>query len=143
MYFRRKRKEKIEITMTPMIDVVFLLLIFFMVTTTFDKETALNINLPEADGSEPDKTIKVITLMIDADGVYYLTGEDGLPHELVNQKKESLKRELMKLSGYARSTPFVIKADEKTSHGSVITALEMAGQVGFKHITFSNTRPGQ
>lgn len=137
MNFHRKKKDKLEISITPMIDVVFLLLIFFMVTTTFNRETALNIKLPQAEGSEPEKHLKEINLTIDADGVYYLSGEDGLPRQLVNQKKETLKQELLKLAGHTRSIPFIISADGNTPHKSVVTALDIAGQVGFKHITFA------
>lgn len=144
MDFRRKKKEKVEISITPMIDVVFLLLIFFMVTTTFNRETALNIKLPEAEGTEPEKHLKEINLTIDADGIYYLSGEDGLPRQLVNQKKETLKQELLKLAGHSRTIPFIISADGKTPHRSVITALDIAGQVGFKHITFAAIKsPGK
>ncbi|MGR9045889.1 MAG: ExbD/TolR family protein [Gammaproteobacteria bacterium] len=137
MNFHRKKKDKLEISITPMIDVVFLLLIFFMVTTTFNRETALNIKLPQAEGSEPEKHLKEINLTIDADGVYYLAGEDGLSRQLVNQKKETLKQELLKLAGHTRSIPFIISADGNTPHKSVVTALDIAGQVGFKHITFA------
>lgn len=137
MNFHRKKKEKLEISITPMIDVVFLLLIFFMVTTTFNKESALNIKLPQAEGEEPEKKQKVINLTIDAQGTYYLSGDDGLPRELVNQKKETLRAELEKLAVISLNLPFIINADAKTPHESVIRALDIAGQVGFKRITFA------
>ena len=137
MNFHRKKREKLEISITPMIDVVFLLLIFFMVTTTFNKESALNIKLPQAEGEEPEQQLKVINLTIDAQGTYYLSGDDGLPRELVNQKRETLKGELQKLAVVSLNLPFVINADAKTPHEAVIRALDIAGQVGFKRITFA------
>ncbi|MBS3952072.1 MAG: biopolymer transporter ExbD [Methylomicrobium sp.] len=137
MNFHRKKREKLEISITPMIDVVFLLLIFFMVTTTFNKESALNIKLPQAEGEEPEQEPKVINLTIDAQGTYYLSGDDGLPRELVNQKRETLKGELQKLAVVSLNLPFVINADAKTPHEAVIRALDIAGQVGFKRITFA------
>ncbi|MCD2451750.1 biopolymer transporter ExbD [Methylicorpusculum oleiharenae] len=137
MNFHRKKREKLEISITPMIDVVFLLLIFFMVTTTFNKESALNIKLPQAEGEEPEQQLKVINLTIDAQGTYYLSGDDGLPRELVNQKRETLKGELQKLAVVSINLPFVINADAKTPHEAVIRALDIAGQVGFKRITFA------
>ncbi|MDO8845932.1 MAG: biopolymer transporter ExbD [Methylicorpusculum sp.] len=140
MNFHRKKREKLEISITPMIDVVFLLLIFFMVTTTFNKETALNIKLPQAEGEEPEQQPKVINLTIDAQGTYYLSGDDGLPRELVNQKKETLKGELQKLAVVSPNLPFIINADAKTPHEAVIRALDIAGQVGFKRITFAAIR---
>lgn len=136
MNFQRKKRERIDITLISMIDVLFVLLLFFMVSTTFNKHTEVNIKLPEADGAEAEQHPKMITLTIDADGIYYLTGEDGLPHELVSQKSESLKQELLKLNTSGGQIPFIISADSKTPHQFVMTALDIAGQAGFTHITF-------
>jgi len=137
MKFQRKKKEKIDISMTSMIDVVFLLLIFFMVTTTFDRQTEVNIKLPEADGAEAEQYPKMVTLTIDADGSYFLVGDDGLMHELVNQQKDTLKQELLKFAEHSKDLPFIINADAKTPHQAVITALQSASEAGFSHITFS------
>lgn len=141
MNFRRKKKEAPEISMAPMIDVVFLLLLFFMVTTTFNRQTEVNIKLPEAKGTEPETHEKMVTLIIDADGIYSLKGEDGLPHELVNQNTDALKQELLKLARHAAQLPFIIKADGKTPHQAVIAALDSARQAGFTHITFPTQEP--
>jgi biopolymer transport protein ExbD len=141
MKFQRKKREKVDITVISMIDVLFVLLLFFMVSTTFNQHTEVNIKLPEAAGSNAEPQPKMVTLTIDADGIYYLNGEDGLPHELVNQKPESLKQELLKLSATAAQTPFIINADSKTPHQFVMTALDLAGQAGFSHITFAAQHP--
>ena len=141
MNFQRKKKERLELSMTPMIDVVFLLLIFFMVTTTFNRQTEVKVKLPEADGAEAEQYPKMVTLTIDADGTYYLPGDDGLPHELVNQQLETLKQELRKFAEHSKDQPFIINADGKTPHQAVITALEAAGDVGFSHITFAARQP--
>jgi biopolymer transport protein ExbD len=141
MNFQRKKKEKLELSMTPMIDVVFLLLIFFMVTTTFNRQTEVKVELPEAVGSEVEGHPKTITIDIDADGTYYLKGEDGLSHELVNQTRETLKHELSKLAEHSRQLPFVINTDGKTPSGAVLKVLDIASQVGFNHITFSTLYP--
>ena len=85
MNFRRKKREKLDITLISMIDVLFVLLLFFMVSTTFNRHTEVKIKLPEADGAEAEQFLKMVTLTIDADGIYYLIGDDGLLHELVNQ----------------------------------------------------------
>ena len=137
MNFSRRNRKPIEITLTPMIDVVFLLLIFFMVTTTFSQQSELKINLPEAKGEESEAVKKMIVLTINADGLYFITGEDGLPHQLVNQKNETLKRALTQAAGNSRLIPFIINADGKTPHQSVVTALDIASQLGFKRITFA------
>jgi len=120
-----------------MIDVVFLLLIFFMVTTTFSQQSELKINLPEAKGAEAESKEKMIVLTINADGLYFINGDDGLPHQLVNQKNETLRRALIQTAGDTRLIPFVISADSKTDHQSVVTALDIASQLGFKRITFA------
>lgn len=132
MNFREKKREKLEITLTPMIDVVFLLLIFFMVTTTFSRETAIKINLPEASGEERLETPKVINLTIDADGVYYVNNQ-----QVINQKKSTLKKAILDVSGNTRDIPFIISADAKTPHQSVIRVLDVASQIGFTKVTFA------
>ena len=137
MNFSRRNKQPLEITLTPMIDVVFLLLIFFMVTTTFSRQSELKVSLPEANGAEAETKEKMIVLTINAEGLYFLNGDDGLPHQLVNQKNETLHRALIQAAGNSRLLPFVISADGKTPHQSVVTALDIASQLGFKRITFA------
>jgi biopolymer transport protein ExbD len=141
MKFQRKKREKVDITLISLIDVLFVLLLFFMVSTTFSRHTQVKVKLPEADTAEAEANPKMVTLVIDADGVYSLVGEDGLPHELVNQQKETLEQELVKLAVQAKDLPFIIEADGKTPHQAVITALEAAGDAGFSHITFQSLRP--
>ena len=141
MNFQRKKKEKLELSMTPMIDVVFLLLIFFMVTTTFSRKTEVKVKLPEAVGAEAEPYPKMVTLTIDVKGAYSLKGEDNLPHVLINQSREALKQELVKLAEHSKDLPFVINADDNTPTKAVITALDIAGQAGFSHITFSTQYP--
>jgi biopolymer transport protein ExbD len=141
MKFQRKKREKVDITLISLIDVLFVLLLFFMVSTTFNRQTQVKIKLPEADTAEAEANPKMVTLIIDADGVYFLNGEDGLPHELVNQQKETLEQELRKLAVQAKDLPFIIQADGQTPHQAVIKALEAAGNAGFNHITFAAQRP--
>ena len=137
MDFHRRKKPQLELSMTPMIDVVFLLLIFFMVTTTFNRQTELKINLPEAKGIESEKKQKILTLMIDADGTYFISDENNQFHQLINQKLSTLRRALMQAAGNSRRIPFVISADGKTPHQAVVSALDIASQLGFKRITFA------
>lgn len=138
MNFRRRRMKTVEITLTPMIDVVFLLLIFFMVTTTFNRETELKIKLPEAEGTEKTEQQKVIELTIDADGVYYIN-----QHQLINQKLSTLRKALLEAAGNSRNLPFIINADAKTPHQFVISALDIAGQIDFTRITFAAKAPSR
>jgi biopolymer transport protein ExbD len=142
MKFQRKKKEKIDISMTSMIDVVFLLLIFFMVTTSFSRQTEVKIKLPEAKGAEAEDFPKSVNVTIDAKGVYYLVGSDnGQNRKLPDQNRETLIRELSKFTNQDKDLPFIISADAKTPHQSVMTVLDVAGQVGFNHITFATQQP--
>ncbi|TAK62418.1 biopolymer transporter ExbD [Methylobacter sp.] len=141
MKFQRKKRENVDIALISMIDVLFVLLLFFMVSTSFTQHTEVNIKLPEAEGAAADEHPKTVSLVIDADGVYSLVGDDGLPHQLINQNRAGLKQELSKLAEQARDIPFVINADDKTPNKAVMTALDIAGQVGFSHITFATLHP--
>lgn len=136
MKFQRKRKEKIDISITSMIDVVFLLLIFFMVTTSFSRQTELKINLPEAKGAEAEDVPKTVTLEIDAKGAYNLIASDGVSQRLPERNREALMRELARLANEAKDLPFIIKADGDTPNKAVMTALDAAGENGFNHISF-------
>ena len=135
MNFRHRKKRELEISLTPMIDVVFLLLIFFMVTTSFNRESELKLNLPEANGSEVTEK-KSIMLSISADGIYYVNNR-----QLINQKLATLKSALRKAAGDTRSQPIVIQADAKTPHQFVVSALDVAGNLGFRKITFAAIQP--
>lgn len=135
MNFRARRKRTLELSLTPMIDVVFLLLIFFMVTTSFNRETELKIRLPEANGSEVSEK-KSIMLTIDAKGIYFVDNK-----QLVNQQLSTLKSALRQAAGDAGNMPVVIQADGKTPHQAVISALDVAGDLGFNKITFAAKQP--
>ncbi|HEY8096184.1 MAG TPA: biopolymer transporter ExbD [Methylobacter sp.] len=141
MKFQRKKRENVDITLISMIDVLFVLLLFFMVSTTFNKNTEVNIKLPEAEGTEATDHPKTVSLVIDADGIYSLIGEDGLPHQLIDQNRAGLKQELGRLAVNSKDLPFIINADDKTPNKAVMTALDIAGQVGFSHITFATLHP--
>ncbi|MFA5018852.1 MAG: biopolymer transporter ExbD [Methylobacter sp.] len=141
MKFQRKKRENVDITLISMIDVLFVLLLFFMVSTSFNQHTEVNIKLPEAEGSAAEEHSKTVSLMIDADGIYSLVGDDGLSHQLIDQSRAGLKQELSKLTENSKDVPFIINADDKTPNKAVMTALDIAGQVGFSHITFATLHP--
>jgi len=141
MKFQRKKRENVDITLISMIDVLFVLLLFFMVSTSFNQHTEVNIKLPEAEGSAAEEHPKTVSLMIDAVGIYSLVGDDGLSHQLIDQSRAGLKQELSKLAENSKDVPFIINADDKTPNKAVMTALDIAGQVGFSHITFATLHP--
>jgi len=141
MKFQRKRREKVDITLISMIDVLFVLLLFFMVSTTFNRHTEVKIKLPEANGAEADNFPKSVGVTIDEKGVYYVSGIGEESRKLPDQNRETLLRELSRYSIQDKELPFIISADAKTPHQSVMTVLDAAGQVGFNHITFATQEP--
>ena len=136
MNFRPRRLDPPDLNLTPLIDVVFLLLIFFMVSTTFDRETRINVTLPQADAEQAEEQPKAVEVTVDADGTYYVNQE-----EVVNTRIETLKRAMGKVARGDKQLPVVINADAKTPHQSVITIMDAARQLGLLHITFAARQP--
>lgn len=141
MRFQRKRRQNIDITLISMIDVLFVLLLFFMVSTTFNRNTEVKIKLPEASGAEAENPPKMLTLNIDANGVYSILGEDNVLQPIADKNIEALKQALHNVAVNKTDIPFIINADGKTPHQAVITALEAASAEGFTHITFAAQKP--
>ena len=142
MKFQRKKRERVDITLISMIDVLFVLLLFFMVSTTFNRHTEVKIKLPEARGEEVESNPKSVNVTIDEKGVYFLMGgNDGQSRRLPDQNRETLVRELARLSTEEKDLPFIISADAKTPHQAVMTVLDVAGHSGFNHITFATAEP--
>lgn len=133
--FRRSRREEESVNLTPLIDVVFLLLIFFMVSTTFTKETHLSIDLPEAKGELSETQPEQIEILIHADGSYAINGQT-----LVDKKLPTLLRALQSLDAKPNS-PVILTADAATPHQAVITAMDAAGQLGLVHLSLTTRRP--
>lgn len=131
MKFRRKARENVEINLASLIDVVFILLLFFVVTTTFTRETQLKVDLPEAASGTPPQPseLKTLEVLIGVDGGYSLNGQTLLKSDL-----PSLMNALQKESEGDNSLPVVISADAKTPHQAVITAMDAAGKLGFAHL---------
>jgi biopolymer transport protein ExbD len=138
MHFRRQTNSPEDINLTPLIDVVFLLLIFFMVSTTFTKETHLKLDLPQAEGEPLPDLVDKIEVLISADGGYALNGKP-----LINTQLETLMAGLEEIGkGLDKSkTPFVITADAKVPYQSVVMAMDVAGRLGFVNITMTTKRP--
>jgi len=132
MKFARRQMADAEVNLTPLIDVVFLLLIFFMVSTTFTKDTRISIDLPEADGEAAQIVEKQIEVTINRSGEYAVNDV-----ALVNNKLDTLKRAIQKVSDGDTSVPLIITADSATPHQSVVTAMDAAGQLGFIHLSIT------
>lgn len=131
MKFRRKQRENIDINLASLIDVVFILLLFFVTTTTFTRETQLRVELPEAVSGSPaeDQQVKHLDIAISANGVFSLNNQVLAKNDLV-----SLMDALQKESAGDTNLPLSISADGKTQHQAVITAMDAAGKLGFSHL---------
>ena len=136
MKFRRQRLEDVNVNLTPLIDVVFLLLIFFMVSTTFTRETQLSIDLPEASGQPRESRESEIEVLIDETGQYRVNGQG-----LVDQRIRTLQAAIYKISAGDTTLPMIITADADTAHQSVVRAMDAAGKMGFVHLTITTRQP--
>lgn len=136
MRLQSQRPGDPEINLTPLIDVVFLLLIFFMVSTTFERETEVNVELPEANAAAMEAEPEAVEITIDAQGRYYVNRQ-----ELVNTRSETLERALRKVVAEGEQPQVILSADRQTPHQAVITAMAVARRLGLVRITFAATRP--
>ena len=134
MNFRPRTSDGVEINLAPLIDVVFILLIFFMVTTTFNRESELKINLPEATAeSSPEEDI-LLELIIDASGSYYINGK-----AVVNSQAPTLVGALKKALENQEHVSMTIRADARVAHQSVVTAMDSAAKLGINRISIATT----
>ncbi len=122
-----------EVNLTSLIDVVLLLLIFFMVSTSFVKESRIAISLPEAESAErADEVPDQIDIMITETGTYMVNGR-----ELINSRPETIRNALQKVSDGNNTLPLSISADANARHQDVVTAMDVAGRLGFVRISIA------
>jgi biopolymer transport protein ExbD len=126
------KKEDINIDLTPLIDVVFLLLIFFMVSTTFDRYAQLKVQLPEASNKAQQSTEAPLVLSIDARGNYFVD-----QRQVVNTSLETLKAAIQKTLGDRKDVTVLLRADANTPHQAVVRAMDAAAQLGLTHISIA------
>ena len=135
MKFRAAPPDSPEINLTALIDVVFLLLIFFMVTTTFEWRAELNIQLPEASAQEDARDDAVVAVVIDAAGHVHVEGR-----RLDDAGASALRHALVQAARGLDSPQVVVSADAQTPHQSVVTVMDAARQVGLYRLTFAARR---
>ena len=122
-----------EVNLTSLIDVVLLLLIFFMVSTSFVKQSQITLSLPQADSAEvveevPDQ----IDIMITETGSFLVNGR-----ELINSRVETIRNALQKVSGGNSNLPLTISADANAKHQDAVSAMDVAGRLGFTRISIA------
>ncbi len=138
MQLQGKRREDPDVNLTPLIDVVFLLLIFFMVSTTFERETEIKIELPEASGKQVETQRQMVEISIDEKGRYFVNKQ-----EVINTQLETLKQAIKKAAGDEEKPRVLLSADKMTPHQAVITAMDAARQLGFVSLTFATSAPAK
>jgi biopolymer transport protein ExbD len=135
MKFKRQRKEALAVNLTPLIDVVFLLLIFFMVSTSFTDLSELVVNLPEADGEQRQAETKGLELVITASEEMFL---NGVPFPA---DEKNLRLILVEKAGSRRDIPISIIADADTRHAMVVMSMDAVSQLGFKQLSIVTQKP--
>ena len=127
-----------EINLVPLIDVVLCLLIFFVVTTTFDARSVLKLELPQADGQPTEASASALSVLVNAQGRYFVGDREVLRTDI-----ESVKDALRDAAGDDRERPVLLRADARTPHQSVVTALDALGQLGFRKVSIATAPAAQ
>ena len=136
MRLKNHVKEDPTVDLTSLIDVVFLLLIFFMVSTTFERESVLKVDLPEASAvAEREELPDSLELIIDAQGRMYLNDQ-----RLIDSEERTIRAAIEQLSGENRDLPMILRADRETPHHFVVTAMDVAAQLGFLNLSIATDR---
>lgn len=138
MNLKPRRNEEPEINVTSLIDVVLLLVVFFMLSSNFSAEGRLRIRLPQA-GSVPteQRSSEPLVITVSATGTYLVNGR-----ELVNTSPDTLRTAVVKLAGNeSRTQPVTIRADGRATHQAVVTAMDVLAQLGFVQMNLATIKP--
>jgi biopolymer transport protein ExbD len=133
MGFKRKsRLEDPEINFIPLIDVLLVIIIFLIVSTTFSKFSELKINLPTADANPVEEKLLPINVTVNKQGQY------AINEEILSQNSiDSIEKRLIQIAGNSKDLPVIINADAETPHQSVVNIMEASRRAGLTKITFS------
>jgi biopolymer transport protein ExbD len=136
MKFKRSQVEDIHINLTPMIDCLLFILVFLLLSTTFNQMSRMNLTLPDAQGVPPKQYDHKIEVVVDASGHYSVNGQ-----ALSTNEAADLNTAIKQISNDRRDLMFVIAADAKAAHQDVIRVMDVAGQLGFVNINISTKVP--
>jgi biopolymer transport protein ExbD len=138
MRFKRPTTTDIDFStnVLNLVDVLLLLLIFFMISTTFTKHTQLSISLPQATGQPQDQPKKPLEIVITATGHYSINDRALTANDL-----NVIKAAMMEVAAGDTSMPLIITADANTPHQYVVRAMDAAGQLGFVHLSLTTQAP--
>jgi len=132
MRLQVRRGEDVELNLISLVDVVLLLVIFFMLSTTFVEEGRLRVELPEADVARAKSAADPIVITISAQGSYRVDDR-----ALVNNERTTLRAALRQVAGDASGQPVTIRADARATHQSVVTAMDVAAKLGFTQVNIA------
>ena len=127
-----RKDDEPEINLIPLIDVVLCLVIFFVITATFDTRSVLKLELPRADGQPASEQPKALSVLVNAEGRYFIDDREALRTDV-----DSLKQTISEVAGDNRDRGVLLRADGRTPHQAVVTALDALGQLGFRHIAIA------
>lgn len=130
-----RRREEPEVNLTALIDVVFLLLIFFMVSTTFDREAQLKVDLPEASAEPTEAPKEILEVTVNERGEYFIDDQ-----QVVNTEAETLRKAMRQAMGDRRDLPLLIRADGQAPHQSVVTVMDVARQLGIEQLSLATVQ---
>ncbi len=131
----RNKKPEVTVNLTPLIDVVFLLLIFFMVSTSFTRETQIKLDLPKADVEVLESDPEMIEISIDKEGRIFINGK-----ALANNEIDTIKKVMQPLLAKNNQIPVVISADANTAYQSVVIAMDATAQMGITNLKMATQR---
>lgn len=129
-----RREDDFEINVIPLIDVMLTLLMFFVMSTTFVQHSSMQVTLPEASTSEQSREEQNLTIIIDAEGRFYIDN-----NEVLNPGIDTLKAAIQRVAGDDRTRPVILRADASSRHQAVVTAMDALGQLGFDRLSLATT----
>lgn len=137
MKLQSRSRDEPEINVISLVDVLLVLVLFFMVSTSFLRDTEISLQLPEAEVDTQSTAVdEKLEVMITKTGSYLVNGR-----ELVNSERRTLRAAIERLAGGKRDLPVFIRADAAASHQSVVTAMDVAGQLGFVRLNIATVTP--
>jgi biopolymer transport protein ExbD len=134
-------EDELELNIIPLVDVMLVLLMFFVLTTTFEQHTRLRVSLPESAGEPVAEADDPLIVAIDREGRFYV-GEN----EVLNPRIDTLKEAIVAVTGDTSGAPerrVLLRADARTEHQHVVTAMDALGQLGFSNVGIATVRPAE
>jgi biopolymer transport protein ExbD len=138
MKFTAPESDDLEISVIPLIDVILVLLIFFMATATFDQNSRIKVELPEASSEATPAADQALIVQIDAEGRYFVNNS-----EVINSRIETLKSALQQQGGDPAKQSVVLRADARTQHQAVVTAMDALAQTGYRNLSIATVRASE